>query len=146
MLKHLFDFKEVKVMSGKNHLLIFLLCLTIILTGLSIVSAADLNSTEVDDSGDVIVSIDEEALSDNTKTFKDLNHDINDNTKSKIYLKSDYTFNSKNDSNFVEGIKITRKVTIDGKGHTLDGNNNARIFMVKNKYDYQNGQCTVHLE
>ena len=81
-----FDFKEVKVMSGKNHLLIFLLCLTIILTGLSIVSAADLNSTEVDDSGDVIVSIDEEALSDNTKTFKDLNHDINDNTKSKIYF------------------------------------------------------------
>ena len=133
MLKHLFDFKEVKVMSGKNHLLIFLLCLTIILTGLSIVSAADLNSTEVDDRCDVIVSIDEKALSDNTKTFKDLNHDINDNTKSKIYLKSDYTFNSKNDSNFVEGIKITRKVTIDGKGHTLDGNNNARIFMVKNK-------------
>ena len=120
-------------MSGKNNLLIFLLCLTIILTGLSIVSAADLNSTEVDDRCDVIVSIDEEALSDNTKTFKDLNHDINDNTKSKIYLKSDYTFNSKNDSNFVEGIKITRKVTIDGKGHTLDGNNNARIFMVKNK-------------
>ncbi|WP_405289785.1 hypothetical protein [Methanobrevibacter sp.] len=120
-------------MSGKKHILILLLSLTITLIALSVVSAVDLNSTDADGYDDSIANIDEAVLSSNSKTFKDLNHDINGNMKSKIYLNSDYTFNSKTDSSFDEGIKINRKVTIDGKGHTLDGNGEARIFMVKNK-------------
>lgn len=120
-------------MFDKKHILIFLLCLTVIITSISLVSAADSNSTDVDEGGDALGSVNEDVLSSSPKTFKDLNHDINDNTKSKIYLNSNYTFNSKTDSRFAEGVKITRKVTIDGKGHTLDGNGEARIFLVTNK-------------
>lgn len=122
-----------KIMFNKKHMLMLVLSLTVILIAISAVSAADLNSTDDDAGEDYLASVDGDVLSEAPKTFKDLNHDINSNKKSKIYLNSNYTFNSKTDSSFVEGVKITRKVTIDGKGHTLNGNEKARIFLVKNK-------------
>ena len=68
-----------------------------------------------------------------TKSFSDLNKLINSNNNRNIYLNHDYTYNPKTDSKFKYGIKITKAVTIHGNGHTLNGNEKARIFFVKNE-------------
>jgi hypothetical protein len=72
----------------------------------------------------------DEVKSAGTKTFTDLNKLINGNKNRKIYLNNDYTYDSKTDSKFKYGIKITRSVTIYGNGHTISGNEKARIFFV----------------
>lgn len=74
----------------------------------------------------------DEVLSASPKSFSDLNRLINSNKDKHIYLKYDYTYNSKTDSKFKQGIKITRAVTIHGNGHTLNANEQARIFFVSN--------------
>ena len=67
-----------------------------------------------------------------TLTFADLNRTINDNTNSTIYLSNNYIYNNDTDSNFKNGIAISRNLIVYGNGVTLDGNNMARIFNVDN--------------
>ena len=67
-----------------------------------------------------------------TLTFTDLNRTINDNTNSTIYLSNNYIYNNDTDSNFKNGIAISRNLIVYGNGVTLDGNNMARIFNVDN--------------
>lgn len=64
------------------------------------------------------------------KTFWDLNKTINGNSNKVINLDKDYAYNPDFDSDFTEGIDITRKVTINGNGHSIDGNGQASIFWV----------------
>ena len=64
--------------------------------------------------------------------FTDLNYIINNNTNSTIYLSNNYTYNNASDNNFINGIPISRNLTIYGNGVTIDGNNMARIFNVVN--------------
>ena len=71
-------------------------------------------------------------LSQETRTFANLNQDINENQYDEINLTCDYTFNSTSDKNYKQGISISRNLTINGNGHTLDGNNAARIFNITN--------------
>ena len=47
-----------------------------------------------------------------------------------IKLDKDYVFDNTSDSDFKEGINITKTLTIDGNGHTIDGKNYARIFNI----------------
>ena len=76
-------------------------------------------------------------------TFWDLNQTINkDPSATEIILTHDYKFNPETDygfyqgfdqlsyDNLIQGINITHKITIDGKNHTIDGANSARIFMI----------------
>ena len=63
-------------------------------------------------------------------TFTDLNTTINDNDNSTIYLSNNYKYNNDSDDKFINGICISRNLTIYGNGVTLDGNNMARIFNV----------------
>ena len=42
------------------------------------------------------------------------------NNDSDIYLKSEYKYNSTSDTDFKNGIRIEREVTIHGNGHTID--------------------------
>lgn len=70
---------------------------------------------------------DGETLSDGFKTFTDLNDLIN-SAESNINLDSDYKYNPAYDSGFVNGIVISRQITVYGNGHTIDGNSQARIF------------------
>ena len=65
-------------------------------------------------------------------TFTDLNKLINEDYASNatISLGSNYTYTS-SDSALIHGIPIGRAVTIDGNGHTIDGNHLARIFNVR---------------
>ena len=74
-----------------------------------------------------------EVVSASPKTFTDLNDDVKNVTDNKIYLKGNYKFDSDKDSSFKDGVRITASgVTVYGKGHKIDANNLARIFIVKN--------------
>ncbi len=74
-----------------------------------------------------------EVVSESPKTFTDLNDDVKNVTDNKIYLKGNYKFDSDKDSSFKDGVRITASgVTVYGKGHKIDANNLARIFIVKN--------------
>ena len=63
-------------------------------------------------------------------TFWALNHTINANDNSVINLSNDYYFDSKYDSEFVNGVVINRPVTINANDHTIDALQKARIFNV----------------
>lgn len=80
---------------------------------------------------------DSDVLSDAPKSFSELNSLINDNFNSEIRLECDYVY-TESDSNFKEGISITRSISIYGNGHTIDARNQARIFTLSeyvNFYD-----------
>ena len=66
-------------------------------------------------------------------TFLDLNKTINNNTDSMIVLDRNYTYNETFDGAFKDGVVISRALTIDGNGSTIDGLNTARIFNVTAK-------------
>ena len=61
-------------------------------------------------------------------TFTDLNYTINDNSNSTINLSNNYKYNGDLDSELIDGISISRNLTIYGNGITIDGSGNARIF------------------
>ena len=146
-------------MNNKRYLhiiLIFLVCMI----SISAVNAADdsLNEiNEADDNQEVILedNINEDVLTNNendelileennaedkatlsegtsTGTFTDLNNAINGNSDSTVTLNRNYTYNGVDnyDAAFKKGIVLNRPVTIDGQGHTLNGNNLSRIFYI----------------
>ena len=115
----------------------------------------EINLEEMDES--VLENTEEEtSLKDDSSagTFTDLNKLINedyaDNTT--IYLNKNYTYDSAtaSDENYMAGINITRDLTIEGNGITIDGSHKARIFKIgtvnqvtiKN-INFINGNATV---
>ena len=125
--------------------IIFLAILLISLLSLSAVSAADDTASDISSTIDDVTlekTVNEEIISEEgtgettqePKSFTNLNDTINGNSDDYISLDSDYNYTD-DDSNFQHGINITRDVTINGNGHTIDGNNVARIFQVQ--------ECTV---
>lgn len=91
------------------------------------VSASDLNTT--DDcfqnaiEGEIIAETDD-------GTFESLQNKIlNANEGDTIYLENDYIYDDFNENT---GIEIKKSITIDGKGHTIDGNYETRIFDISN--------------
>ncbi|WP_461463200.1 hypothetical protein, partial [Methanobrevibacter sp.] len=86
---------------------------------------------------DTKLSLDEQDKSTTDKTrnedpltFADLNDTINGNSNSTINLSNNYKYNGDSDSALIEGISISRNLTIYGNGVTIDGNGVARIFNV----------------
>ncbi|OWT33502.1 hypothetical protein BGI41_02055 [Methanobrevibacter sp. 87.7] len=63
---------------------------------------------------------------ENDGSFKDLNDLINSGNN--IVLIKNYTYNPSTDSAFINGIKISKSITIDGKGYTINGLNIAKVF------------------
>ena len=147
-------------MNTKRYLHIILIFLVCIIS-ISAVSAAEdsLNEiSEADDNQEVILedSINEDVLTNNendelileennaedkatlsegtsTGTFTDLNDAINGHSDSTVTLSRNYTYNGVDnyDAAFKKGIVLNRPVTIDGQGHTLNGNNLSRIFYIR---------------
>ena len=127
--------------SKKNMIFIMLI---LILFTLSAVSAADNSTTDVvglEDADDEPISIEktqiiektenDDVLKDGNNSFSDLEKLIDDaKSGSTIVLDRDYI----NDDYDDDGIKIKKDITIDGQGHTLDGNYNSRIFRVSDDY------------
>ena len=70
-------------------------------------------------------------------TFTDLNELINGNSDNTITLDKNYTYNPDIDSDFKNGVKIYRTVTIIGNRYTIDGAGQARIL------DLQQGKTTL---
>ena len=133
---------EIGMLSKK---IIFLAILLISLLSLSAVSAADDTASDISSTIDDVTlekTVNEEIISEEgtgettqePKSFTNLNDTINGNSDDYISLDSDYIYTD-DDSDFQHGINITRDVTINGNGHTIDGNNAARIFQVQ--------ECTV---
>lgn len=111
--------------------------LILIIGSMSAVNADDTNQSLK--SVDELASVDE-AICENPdvgtdevqKTFIDLDKLIKSNDNAEIYLNHNYTYNPEFDIIHNDGIKINHGVTIWGNGHTIDGNNAARIFDVSN--------------
>ena len=125
-------------MKFKNVVLVFSLMLCILFS-VSCVVANDLNDTLVasdvddvkitsNDENQVINQVEDDLISkSNGGNFTELQVKIimasDDDT---INLDKDYSFN--NDPNLDKGILIYKNLTIDGKGHTIDGMSKSRIF------------------
>ena len=121
---------------NKNLILISILFVAFL--SVSVVSASD-NVTDIDNDEYLARGINEsDALEESPKTFTDLNKLINDNQDIQINLDCDYVFSKISDSHLTEGITISRSISIYGNGHTIDANNQARIFNVTNYVNFYN--------
>ena len=74
---------------------------------------------------DKTTTINEEPL-----TFTDLNTAINGNINSTVYLSNNYKYNDASDNVFINGIPLSRDLTIYSNEVTIDGSNMAKIFNV----------------
>ena len=69
-------------------------------------------------------------MTDNPKTFTQLDNEINE-SQDTFEINYDYTFNNETDSNYASGITINKSnFVIDGNGHSINGNNQAKIFRI----------------
>ncbi|MEE0925886.1 MAG: hypothetical protein U0L35_09330, partial [Methanobrevibacter sp.] len=95
------------------------------------VNASDVNDTVVasDDTQteNISVSDNENILTDQPNTMTQLQKGL-DSAGSAYELSSDYSYNSETDSALIDGIKITKSITINGNGHKVDGGGKMRIF------------------
>lgn len=117
----------------------FTICLIILLFGVASVTASDLNDTIMTSGDEVqileqvnetaIESTENDVLSEDDGTFSALQKKIEDAADgATITLDKNYVY----DPGFSNrGIVIDKDLTIDGKGHTLDGAGQARILLIK---------------
>lgn len=131
-------------MKYKNS--IIFICLIVFLFSVSYVMASDVNETVIsnqdsviDDENEGVLAIKEkdfnefcvsndDTLRESSGTFTDLANEIN-KTDNELNLTMDYIYND-NDKNFTNGINIDSEITIDGKGHIIDGKNKSYIFKI----------------
>ena len=110
----------------------FTICLIIFFISIVSVTAADINETQLSNQANdtLLESQQEEILGDTDDgTFTALQKKIDDAEKgATITLDKNYTY----DEGFSNrGIVINKDLTIDGKGHTLDGAGQSRILLIK---------------
>ena len=133
-------FKGRQNMMKFKKCLIFI-CLIVCIFSIASVCASDINDTVVanDDQSDEVISIEnsdndeisvteESELSANAGTFTDL-ADAIVNEGDELILTQNYTY-STGDLSYKDGITINKKITIDGNGVTINGNNQARAFNI----------------
>ena len=104
------------------------------LFAVSAVSAADNTSSDIlsaKETTDIVVSVEENQTvlqNNNAGTFTDLASEIA-KAKSELNLNRNYVY-SDGDSDYNYGIIIDKKITINGNGFEINGNNQARAFNV----------------
>ena len=91
---------------------------------------------------------------ENTGTFTQLQELINSHADSELILDRNYTYNPTSDSALKNGMGITGDIIIDGKGFTIDGANEAKIFYIYrnspignftfNNINFKNGYSSKH--
>ena len=118
------------------------LCFIILLIAtVSFASASDMSDnmtvSEVDDQDTIkATEIQKDALGEGQKSFEQLDEEIHDGSVPEgglIELNSSYTFSDTDTVSVgTDGIGITKDVTIDGKGYTLNASNKAFIFKIAN--------------
>lgn len=116
--------------SIKNKLKI----LTIIL--FILISISCVNATQIQENESTLYisqNTTNELSNINKNDFTNLYDEIDASSQTKILnLTKDYTYNPQNDGKYSSGITIDiDDLTIDGQGHTINANNQARIFNIK---------------
>ena len=99
----------------------------------SCVNAADINES-LDASDNLLAQDNQKILTEKEiGDFSQLSSEINSSIETKqLYLTKDYAFDSNSDGEYNEGIPIDiDDLIIDGKGHTINANQKARIFNIK---------------
>lgn len=113
-------------MINKNHLIIILIFTSILLT-INIVSATENNTNNT------------EIISSDTPTYTTLYTEIqNAEENEEITLTKDYTYYINLDDKTFKNdkiIPINKTLTINGNGHTINGNNLARSFNIEDDTD-----------
>ena len=67
-----------------------------------------------------------------SNSFSILSGNIDSTSKGGTFkLNSDYIYNPDSDSKYTQGIKISKKIIIDGNGHTIDGKGASGIFNIQ---------------
>ena len=121
------------LISGKmkfKYILIASLILAILMV--STVNAEDTVSDDIiSDNDDNAVEITQDEINtetENTKTFADLYYEIS-NASDVLEIQCDYKYNNETDEN--TGILLNMdNFVINGNGHTIDGDNQTRIFTI----------------
>ncbi|WP_296859085.1 hypothetical protein [uncultured Methanobrevibacter sp.] len=121
---------------GGKKLLIMCMFLFLVL-GINTIYASDINdtqtinaATESDEIDKLSVSGDNDKLSVNEYTFQNLEDKIDaTNEGGTLNLSADDLYKN-TDSYSVNGIVISKNITINGNGATIDGNNVGRIFNI----------------
>ena len=131
-----------------NKGILILILLILAMFSMSCIYASDVNDTlvasedtaaievaQIDDiaAGDTSQAIeqsnDEEIISEgNVGTFSELQNNITAKYGGTLELDGNYEYDEGFDSG---GIKIEQKITIDGKGHTIDAKGKSRVFNVQ---------------
>ena len=95
------------------------------------VNSGDLSKTPEVDDEKVLGSSDESVKSKNVKSFSNLQNLIENSFEgATITLNDDYCW----DSNYTgSAVFIEKSITINGNGHTIDGDENSRIFIISAK-------------
>ncbi|WP_407375513.1 C1 family peptidase [Methanobrevibacter sp.] len=115
-----------------KYVFIASLILAILMVGA--VSADDTVSQDIvsDDEDNTLETVDEEIYTEteSTGTFTDLNNEIGNST-GELNIKCNYKFNNETDNPNL-GIGIGKNnLVINGNGHTIDADNQSRIFFVR---------------
>ena len=94
----------------------------------TVISNESNNVLAVENQDDDVGATEENGLCATAGTFADLSNDIA-NTGDELNLTRNYLFNSTIDYLYKNGIPINKKITINGNGYTINGNNEARVFI-----------------
>lgn len=101
------------------------LVVLILILGLSVISTV--NASDVAGDANTTYTSEQDVVQSNVSSFDDLSAKINETPENGI-LTLDCDYEYKNGSN--KGIMISKSITIDGAGHTLDGKKASRMFNV----------------
>ena len=95
---------------------------------------ATLSSVSAEDSNQTLISANENVLNANPGDFSTLTDEISNPQTKSLNLTKDYQYDGQKDSQYRDGITIsTDNFIIDGQGHTIDANKQARIFKIQSK-------------
>ena len=104
-----------------------------VLVSLTAVSAVDTNQTD-DLAAEDSDTVTQDILTDESVgagDFKQLNDNVTSATTT-LELTKNYTYNPDVDLDYKDGINITKDITVEGNGYTIDGNGQSRIFNIVN--------------
>ena len=101
------------------------LVVLILILGLSVISTV--NASDVAGDANTTYTSEQDVVQSNVSSFDDLSAKINETPENGI-LTLDCDYEYRNGSN--KGIMISKSITIDGAGHTLDGKKASRMFNV----------------
>ena len=103
------------------------ICLGILILILGFLVISTVNASDVAGDANTTYTSEQDVVQSNVSSFDDLSAKINETPENGILvLDCDYEY--RNGSN--KGIMISKSITIDGAGHTLDGKKASRMFNV----------------